>query len=63
MKSLLICAQLLKRDVVSTVATRVQMLLEDLLTPEEESKGSRDKSGMYKHTQTSGLSMSVGLMS
>ncbi|XP_039672720.1 protein odr-4 homolog [Perca fluviatilis] len=32
--------KLLKRDVVSTVATRVQMLLEELLTSEEESKGS-----------------------
>ncbi|KAM7378762.1 hypothetical protein PAMP_004361 [Pampus punctatissimus] len=36
--------KLLKRDVVSTVATRVQMVLEELLTSEEESKGSsRDK--------------------
>lgn len=36
--------KLLKRDVVSTVATRVQMLLEELLISEEESKGSsRDK--------------------
>ncbi|XP_023259816.1 protein odr-4 homolog [Seriola lalandi dorsalis] len=35
--------KLLKRDVVSTVATRVQMLLEELLTSEEESKNSRDK--------------------
>ncbi|XP_022624652.1 protein odr-4 homolog [Seriola dumerili] len=35
--------KLLKRDVVSTVATRVQMLLEELLTSEEESKSSRDK--------------------
>ncbi|XP_070775394.1 protein odr-4 homolog [Enoplosus armatus] len=31
--------KLLKRDVVSTVATRVQMLLEELLISEEESKG------------------------
>ncbi|XP_026170274.1 protein odr-4 homolog [Mastacembelus armatus] len=35
--------KLLKRDVVSTVATRVQMLLEELMTSEEESKGSRDE--------------------
>ncbi|XP_040000166.1 protein odr-4 homolog [Xiphias gladius] len=35
--------KLLKRDVVSTVATRVQMLLEELLTSEEESKSSTDK--------------------
>ncbi|KAM8728887.1 protein odr-4 homolog isoform 1-T1 [Acanthopagrus schlegelii] len=33
--------KLLKRDVVSTVATRVQMLLEELLVSEQESKGSR----------------------
>ncbi|XP_044074401.1 protein odr-4 homolog [Siniperca chuatsi] len=33
--------KLLKRDVVSTVATRVQMLLEELLMSEEGSKGSR----------------------
>ncbi|KAG7235750.1 hypothetical protein INR49_002252 [Caranx melampygus] len=39
--------KLLKRDVVSTVATRVQMLLEDLQTSEEESKSSRDKSEQY----------------
>nr|XP_046263714.1 protein odr-4 homolog [Scatophagus argus] len=32
--------KLLKRDVVSTVATRVQMLLEELLVSEEENKGS-----------------------
>lgn len=32
--------KLLKRDVVSTVATRVQMLLEELQISEEESKGS-----------------------
>ncbi|CAN9503408.1 unnamed protein product [Ophioblennius macclurei] len=32
--------KLLKRDVVSTVATRVQMLLEELVTADEESKGS-----------------------
>ncbi|XP_061587974.1 protein odr-4 homolog [Cololabis saira] len=32
--------KLLKRDAVSTVATRVQMLLEELLTSEEESKSS-----------------------
>ncbi|KAI3375352.1 hypothetical protein L3Q82_021844 [Scortum barcoo] len=35
--------KLLKRDVVSTVATRVQMLLEELLISERESKGCRDK--------------------
>ncbi|XP_054458299.1 protein odr-4 homolog isoform X2 [Anoplopoma fimbria] len=35
--------KLLKRDAVSTVATRVQMLLEELLTTEGESKGSGDK--------------------
>ncbi|KAG8013851.1 Dihydropyrimidine dehydrogenase [NADP(+)] [Nibea albiflora] len=35
--------KLLKRDVVSTVATRVQMMLEELLTSEEEGKGSKDK--------------------
>ncbi|KAM9349166.1 protein odr-4 homolog [Symphorus nematophorus] len=36
--------KLLKRDVISTVATRVQMLLEELLISEEESKGSsKDK--------------------
>ncbi|CAK6969429.1 protein odr-4 homolog isoform X2 [Scomber scombrus] len=36
--------KLLKRDVVSTVATRVQMVLEELQASEEESKGSsRDK--------------------
>ncbi|XP_069367731.1 protein odr-4 homolog isoform X3 [Paralichthys olivaceus] len=34
--------KLLKRDVISTVSTRVQMLLEELLTSEEESKSSRD---------------------
>ncbi|XP_063742142.1 protein odr-4 homolog isoform X2 [Eleginops maclovinus] len=32
--------KLLKRDAVSTVATRVQMLLEELLTSEEENKSS-----------------------
>uniref|UniRef100_A0A672HT94 Protein odr-4 homolog n=1 Tax=Salarias fasciatus TaxID=181472 RepID=A0A672HT94_SALFA len=32
--------KLLKRDVISTVATRVQMLLEELLTADQESKGS-----------------------
>ncbi|CAI5642270.1 protein odr-4 homolog isoform X2 [Oreochromis aureus] len=36
--------KLLKRDVVSTVATRVQMMLEELLASDQESKGScRDK--------------------
>lgn len=36
--------KLLKRDVVSTVATRVQMLLEELLTSGEQNQGSsRDK--------------------
>ncbi|KAK2843963.1 hypothetical protein Q5P01_010622 [Channa striata] len=35
--------KMLKRDVVSTVATRVQMLLEELLTSEEESKTRRSK--------------------
>ncbi|XP_030608051.1 protein odr-4 homolog [Archocentrus centrarchus] len=36
--------KMLKRDVVSTVATRVQMMLEELLTSDQESKGScRDK--------------------
>ncbi|XP_028283520.1 protein odr-4 homolog [Parambassis ranga] len=35
--------KLLKRDVISTLATRVQMLLEELLTSEEESKNSRGK--------------------
>ncbi|KAM4552028.1 protein odr-4 homolog isoform 1-T4 [Odontesthes bonariensis] len=36
--------KLLKRDVISTVATRVQMLLEEPLISDEESKGSsRDK--------------------
>ncbi|XP_026231303.1 protein odr-4 homolog [Anabas testudineus] len=35
--------KLLKRDVVSTVATRVRMLLEELLTSEEDSKVRRDK--------------------
>ncbi|XP_047224050.1 protein odr-4 homolog isoform X3 [Girardinichthys multiradiatus] len=33
--------KLLKRDIVSTVATRVQMLLEDLQTHNEENKGGR----------------------
>uniref|UniRef100_A0A3P9BXE3 Protein odr-4 homolog n=1 Tax=Maylandia zebra TaxID=106582 RepID=A0A3P9BXE3_9CICH len=32
--------KLLKRDVVSTVATRVQMMLEELLASDQESKGS-----------------------
>ncbi|XP_060899835.1 protein odr-4 homolog [Labrus mixtus] len=35
--------KLLKRDVVSTVATRVQMLLEELLISEEESRGGGKK--------------------
>ncbi|XP_035527375.1 protein odr-4 homolog [Morone saxatilis] len=35
--------KLLKRDVVSTVATRVQMLLEELLISEEEKGSTRDK--------------------
>ncbi|TKS80383.1 Protein odr-4 -like protein [Collichthys lucidus] len=35
--------KLLKRDVVSTLATRVQMMLEELLISEEEGKGSKDK--------------------
>lgn len=34
--------KLLKRDVVSTVATRVQMLLEELLMSEEEGKGKKE---------------------
>ncbi|XP_077414766.1 protein odr-4 homolog isoform X2 [Vanacampus margaritifer] len=38
--------KLLKRDVVSTMVTRVQMLLDDLLAPEYQSKVvSRDKQG------------------
>ncbi|XP_070701152.1 protein odr-4 homolog [Pempheris klunzingeri] len=39
-----VAEKLLKRDVVSAVATRVKLLLEELLISEEESKGSsRDK--------------------
>lgn len=37
--------QLLKRDAVSTVATRVRMLLEELLAPEEESSRDRRQTG------------------
>uniref|UniRef100_A0A8D0AZR4 Protein odr-4 homolog n=1 Tax=Sander lucioperca TaxID=283035 RepID=A0A8D0AZR4_SANLU len=46
--------KLLKRDVVSTVATRVQMLLEELLTSEEESKGSskvKRQTGTHTHVR------------
>lgn len=39
--------KLLKRDMVSTVATRVQMLLDDLLTSEQESKSGGHKSEQY----------------
>ncbi|XP_042354388.1 protein odr-4 homolog [Plectropomus leopardus] len=39
--------KLLKRDVVSTVATRVQMVLDELLTSEESKGSSRDK----QHTE------------
>nr|XP_020480734.1 protein odr-4 homolog [Monopterus albus] len=35
--------KMLKRDVVSTVSTRVQMLVEELLASEEESQGRRDE--------------------
>lgn len=37
----LLCEQFLKRDVVSTVATRVLMMLEELQASEGDSKGSR----------------------
>ncbi|XP_033505465.1 protein odr-4 homolog [Epinephelus lanceolatus] len=44
--------KLLKRDVVSTVATRVQMVLEELLTSEEESKSSSSSSSSRDKQQT-----------
>lgn len=59
-----VAEKLLKRDVVSTVTTRVQMILEDLLTAEQERQGScRDAQqtgathththmGTHTHTQT-----------
>lgn len=43
--------KLLKRDVISTVATRVQMVLEELLTSEEECRGSKGSSRDKQQTE------------
>lgn len=44
------CGQLLKRDVLSTVATRVQLLLDDLLQSESEGPSSRADKQTGTHT-------------
>ncbi|KAF7644804.1 hypothetical protein LDENG_00215610 [Lucifuga dentata] len=65
-----VAEKLLKRDVVSTVTTRVQMVLEDMLTAEQESQGrggDTQQTGAththtHTHTQTRSLSWCDFLM-
>lgn len=51
------CVQLLKRDVISTLATRVQMLLEELLTSEEDNSRGKQQTG--KHTRKTRLPLTI----